>query len=302
MPKPARAPSPAVRRRRLAAELARLREADGRAATEIAEALGWSHSKITRFEGATGSGLTLPKIREIGRLWDEYARAAHERGDGDAFTPDRRRQVLALAADCRLRGWWSDYPELAAGQATLIGLEAEAAALRTFEPNIVPTLLQTAAYLRALLTGRFPGLHNAETVDRIIEAETRRGQMLHHAQPLQIRAVIAEPAIHWQIGGRRVLTDQLKHLMAVSDMPNVDVRLLPFTAGAHRGFGTFGVVTFTEPLDPEIAYERGPGGATSMVEDRSAVEAYGTAFGSLVLQALPAGATRDRIREAARML
>lgn len=297
-----RDPSPVVRRRRLAAELARLRQADGRPSTEIAAVLGWSHTKVTRLHGETGTGLTFPKVDAIAGLYDEYARAAREREDGDAFTPERRRELLTLAVECRsLRGWWQDYPELPAGQATLIGLEAEAVVKRVFEPNIVPPLLQASAYSRALIAGRLPDLP-ADTVSRLIDVEERRRQLLHHPHPLQIRAVIAEPAIHWQIGGRKVLRDQLRHLQTLADLPNVDVRLLPFTAGAHPGFSAGGVLTFAEPLDPEIAYSRGPGGIVTTIEDVATVQAYGTALGALLLAALPPGASLARIRDAEKAL
>src|SRR5579859_6456780 len=131
--------SPTVRRRRLAAELSRLRANSGKTAIEVGEALGWSKAKISRYELAR-SGL---KPADVARLLEYYEVAGSQ-----------REQLLALAEEATHRGWWEAYSDvLTEEHLAFIGLEAEATAILEWQISAVPGLLQTEQYAREVLSG-----------------------------------------------------------------------------------------------------------------------------------------------------
>ena len=126
--------SPTVRRRRLAAELRRLR--GSRTGATVAKALGWSPAKVSRYELGQG---TFP-LEEIEKLLDYYG-----------VTDPRRAQLLALAVEANEPAWWYDYADaLPPGYMEFIGLEAEAATELEWQVTAVPGLLQTEEYARAV--------------------------------------------------------------------------------------------------------------------------------------------------------
>jgi transcriptional regulator with XRE-family HTH domain len=129
--------SPAVRRRRLAAELRRLR--GGRTGTEVARALGWSPSKISRYE----QGRSTLLFDEVSKLLEFYG-----------VTDPERDLLLSLARDASQRGWWEDYADaLPEEYLAFIGLEAEAASVAQWQVEAVPGLLQTQDYARQVYAG-----------------------------------------------------------------------------------------------------------------------------------------------------
>jgi transcriptional regulator with XRE-family HTH domain len=131
--------SPVVRRRRLAAQLRAIRESQGRTADRVARTLGWSPSKLTRYELAR-TGLRVP---DVARLLDYYQ-----------VTGDSRDHLLQLAREAVGKGWWEESgAELPADVHHYIGLEDEASAICLRHGDVVPGLLQTEAYARHLIAG-----------------------------------------------------------------------------------------------------------------------------------------------------
>src|SRR5260370_4025795 len=131
--------SPTVRRRRLAAELRRLRTSTGKTAEDVAKVLGWSKAKVSRYELAQ-SGL---KPGDVGRLVEVYG---VEGSHGE--------QLLALAEEATYKGWWEAYSDvLTEGHLAFIGLEAEATSILEWQVNVVPGLLQTEQYARGVVSG-----------------------------------------------------------------------------------------------------------------------------------------------------
>jgi transcriptional regulator with XRE-family HTH domain len=136
--------SPSLRRRRLAAELRRLRDQSGLSTTEAAKKLGWQPSRISRIE-TRQSGITAPDLR---KLLNEYG------VDDTAY----RASLAELARRVNERGWWQKYAGLIGSEyADLIGLEAEARTIRTYQQELVPGLLQTPDYARAVIRASPPG-------------------------------------------------------------------------------------------------------------------------------------------------
>lgn len=241
--------SPTVRLRRLSGELRQLREAAGLTVTQAAREAGWNQSNLSRAENRLWR---QPNLVHLGRLLDVY-------GVTETARPERRAELLQLARDGRRRGWWSDY-RVSDSYATYVGLEAEARRLLNFEPVVLPGLLQTAAYARALIATRAPEL-SAEEVDELVALRIeRQDRLLSSEDPIHIWAIIAEGTLRRMVGGAEVMAEQLDHLTKVGQLPNVRLQVLPFAAGAAPTRGPFAVLRFADPVDPEAVYVETPAG------------------------------------------
>lgn len=207
------AASPTVRRRRLAVELRRLR--GGRTGTTVAKALGWSPAKVSRYELGQGS---FP-LEEIEKLLNYYG-----------VTDPRRGQLLALAIEANERSWWDNYADVLSPEyLEFIGLEAEAAAELVWQVTAVPGLLQTEEYARVIHTAHQqvvlepPGVFERRTAVRMI----RQQVLTSRNPPLELSVVIDEAVLLRKVGNRAVMSDQLRHLAELAQLPNVDLRILP---------------------------------------------------------------------------
>jgi transcriptional regulator with XRE-family HTH domain len=223
--------SPTVRRRRLAAELRRLRTGEGKTAEEVAQVLGWSKAKISRYELAQG-GL---KPEDVARLLDLYE-----------IHGDHRDQLLALAEDATHKGWWESYSDiLTEGHLAFIGLEAEATTILEWQINVIPGLLQTEQYARQVLTG----YHEVATISpraiqRRLETRLTRQQLLTRDEPLKYVALMDESVLRRQRGDHSLMYAQLQRLADISMLPNVTIRILPL-AGNHRlAVDSFSILEF----------------------------------------------------------
>lgn len=203
--------SPALRRRRLAAELRRLR--GGRPGHEVARGLGWSTSKVSRYELGRS---TLP-LDEVEKMLDFYGVSDPERG-----------QLLSLAREANQRGWWEDYADaLPEEYQTFIGLEAEAASAAIWAVDIIPGLLQTEDYARQVHLGYQavvpipPGI-----IDTRVKVRMIRQQLLVRDPPLELSVVLDESVLYRPIGNPRMMYAQLRHLLQIADLPNVELRVL----------------------------------------------------------------------------
>jgi len=206
--------SPALRRRRIAAELRRLR--GNRPGHQIARGLGWSTSKLSRYELGRS---TLP-LGEVEKMLDFYGVTDPERG-----------QLLSLARESNERGWWEEeeYADALPDEyQALIGLEAEAASAAIWAVDIVPGLLQAEDYARQVhlayqaVVPITPGV-----IDTRVKVRMIRQQVLTRDQPLELSAVLDESVLLRPIGEPRLMHTQLQHLLQIADLPNVDLRVLP---------------------------------------------------------------------------
>lgn len=234
--------SPTVRHRRLGRELRRLREQAGLVSTEAATRLGWSLSKVNRIE----SGRIM--ISEADLI------AACELYGADSAT---QASLVQLARDASRRGWWTAYADVFTG--SYIALEAEATAIRTWEPLLVPGLLQSEGYARAIIAARHPDLSDSELARRVDARMQRKTRLLGMSAPT-FCAIIDEGVLRRPIGPCDVMDRQLADLLQVADWGNVTIQVLPFAAGAHPGLeGAFSVLSF-EAGDPDVGYVESPGG------------------------------------------
>lgn len=269
--------SPTVRRWRLSRALAQLRGSTDLDGTEVARRLGWSPSKITAIERDQWK---RPNPRDVKDLLDVY-------GVTDQV---RRDDLLELARQARMRGWWYEYREVLRSE--LVEFEAEAVFIRTREVSVVPGLLQTADYARALFEGG-----QQDRIEQRVAARMRRQEILER---VKLCVIIEEAAIRKRIGGSKVMAEQLQHLVDLADRPNIEIRVLPDEAGAHPAMGeAFLLLTFSE--DPGLVYlER----ATESIfqSDPERVAAYEAIYEQLKAVSLPLDESRSRLVEGAARL
>lgn len=269
---------PAVPRRRLGAELRRLREEAGLLIEDVAETLECSTSKISRLENGKG----IPKIRDVRDMLARYG-----------VTDGRMRErLLGWARAGQQQGWWQEFSDvmqqepLTAHLDTYIALEADATRKLDFQNNVVPGLLQTEAYTRAILEV-FPYNYSPEDVDRLVELRSRRQGVLHREDlPLELVCVIDEAVLLRPVGGQAVMVEQLKKIMREADLPNISVRVLPLETGEHSAIiGSFEVLEFADDADREYVNVESLTG-TGYLEGESDVKRYRQAFEDVIRKAL----------------
>lgn len=276
--------NPTVRRRRLGQELRRLREIKGMTAEEVADRLLVSQSKISRLE----NGRRSISQRDVRDLCGVYEVEDHRIVDS----------LMQMAKDSRQQGWWHAFGDIP--YSVYIGLETDAESLRVYEPQVVPGLLQTRQYAEALINGALP--ESAPTdIEKRVSVRARRQDRINAPEgPLRLWAVIDESALHRMVGGRRVMTDQLEHLIEQSNLPHVTVQVLPFSMGAHPGInGQYAILEFPDAADSSVVYIEG---VTSdlYLEKANDVQRYSVMYEHLRAQALNVEQTREFISDIAK--
>jgi transcriptional regulator with XRE-family HTH domain len=240
MPEARRSPaSPTVRRRELGALLRALRNQQGLTVDQVAGELLCSPSKVSRME--TGQrGATLRDIRD---LCDLYG----------VTEPAERERLMTLAREGKQHGWWQSYN---LDFATYVGLEEAAVSLNFYMPMLIPGLLQTPGYVRALHEADMEN-YPPERVAEAVEVRLKRQQILTRDPPLQMTVVLDEAVLHRVVGGAAVMGDQLDRLIAAGKLPNVTIHVIPFSAGAHPAMDSlFEILDFGDTA-PAVVYVEG---------------------------------------------
>ncbi len=263
--------SPTVRRRRLALELRRLREAARLTCEEVAEHLECSASKISRVE--TGRVSVSP--RDVRDMLELYGVPAQQRDS-----------LVQLARDSRQKGWWHAFSDTIQPQfATYVGLESAASEIRVYEVNIIPGLLQTEDYARTIIkAGAMNGNH--EEVERKVALRMARQPALTRPEPPMLWTVVDEAALRRRVGGTELMRAQLEHVLELSSLKNVAMQVIPFGAGAHPAMGRpFVILVFPERIDTDVVYLEDLTSAFYL-EDIAEVERYNVFFNHLRATAL----------------
>jgi transcriptional regulator with XRE-family HTH domain len=263
--------NPTLRGRRLAAELMHHREVSGLSREEAARQLEWSTSTIFRIE----TGRSRPQPGNVRALLDLYGVTGPER-DG----------LIQLARDARQPGWWHSFRDVLPNPYEVyIGLEAGAASIRNFEPVVIPGLIQTEDYARAMFRNG-PRELDRDEVERRVEVRMARQQILARADRPRLWSVIDEAAIRRVVGGTEVMRGQLRHLADCAEQGKTTIQVVPFRAGAHAGTtGPFVILEFLEPTDPAVVYVETLAGDIYL-EERADVDRYILAFDRLLAAAL----------------
>jgi len=234
--------SPTVKRRRLAAELRHYRDAAGLTIDDVAERLEWSTAKISRIENSRVS--VLP--RDVKFLLGVYGLT-----DRDPAWD----VMLTLARESRERGWWHQYGDAVPDWFEVyVGLEADATSISAYHTEFVPGLIQTADYARAITRAKLSDVTD-DDLERIVGVRMERQKILTSDDGPHVWFVINEAVVRRVVGGPQVMRGQLDRLMAVADLPRVQLQVLPFDAGAHASMdGSFSILAFPEQADPQVVY------------------------------------------------
>lgn len=193
-------------------------------------------------------------------------------------------QLQQLRRESGQRGWWQSY-KLPSYLAPFVGFEAESSEIFHYELGLVPGLLQTEEYARAVHeVGRLK-LSDAE-LQNWIDVRLKRQERLNEGGGLTLHVVVAEEALHRVVGSRTVMAEQLHHLVVAAKRPTVNLRVLPFEAGAHAGaVGPITVLRFEDASHGDVAFSDTPLGG-HVIDDLRDVAELSRLFGTLQAQAL----------------
>ncbi|MFF7853615.1 Scr1 family TA system antitoxin-like transcriptional regulator [Streptomyces sp. NPDC007904] len=266
---------PAVRRRKLGAELRALRASTGLTSGEAARLVGWHQSKVSRIETGT-SGVKPADVRS---LLDAYG----------VTDPHLRDLLLVLSGSGDGDGrhhWWHAYRGvLPPTYRDFISLESQASAMRTLETTVVPGLLQTPEYARAVTAAALEGA-SEERLDALVEVRLARQHVLRADPPLELSAVLDEAVLRREVGGPGVMSRQLERLVEAARLPQVRLRVLPFSAGAHIGVtGPFVIFSFSRTSDLDVVVLDHLT-SSHYLERKEDLRAYSEAFDALSNHAL----------------
>ena len=222
---------PTVRSRRVGAELRRLREAAGVTTAQAAELLSCSPAKISRIE----NGIVSVRVVDLRLLLDRYGDQEHE----------HRAYLERLARESNKRGWWQDYGDtIPPYYADFIGLETDASYIKTWEATIVPGLLQTPEYARAVMLAN-PAMISPDKLENFISIRHERQARLEQGTDVRLDAVIWEAALLTTVGSDEIQHGQLARLLELMNRPNISVQVLPLEAGDKANMsGSFVMFSF----------------------------------------------------------
>ncbi|MFC8953611.1 helix-turn-helix domain-containing protein [Streptomyces sp. NPDC057101] len=273
--------NPTVKKRRLGAELRRLRQASGLKGTEVAERLMVSQAKISHLEN--GNRTIRPRdVRDLCALY----------GVTDQQVVD---SLMRMARESTQPGWWNIYGDIP--QSFYVALETDAATIHTYEPMTVPALLQTPAYAQAVIEETIPQLTTEQSATRLKVRLRRQHRIYDTARPLRLWIVLDESALRRVIGSPDIMREQLEHLITLGSEPHITVQVLPYTTGAHPGLsGHFSILRSADSPGAVAYLERFT--SDLYLEKPSDVQHYSTMYDHLQAQALDPDSSRHFITDA----
>jgi len=284
--------SPLMLRRRLRTELRTARLSSNLTQEQVAKAMEWSLSKMNRIEKAK-SAISINDLRALLQLYDVTDK---ERGD----------ELLELArAITRAKGgrddqWWRRYSEVAPARLLeLLDYESTASTVSQFETIFAPGILQTEEYASAVLEVFYDKNTSAERVAALVDLRTRRSELLTSAGAPKFSFVLDEPVIRRLVGSPTVMRGQLKHLVNMANLPNVTIRIVPFSAGLHSGMKQpFELIQFADTADDNIVFLESPRG-DFISDDPDEATSYLEAFQGVAKKSLSLAASLSMLRVAA---
>lgn len=274
-----------MRRRQLGRALRLLREQAGLRTEDAARELDCARSKISHMEGARNP-IGKPDLDALLRLYcvDKETAVALE---------EMRREGKA-------RGWWSTY-RIPAWLGDLVGLEADAVTERVVELELIPALLQTEDYARAVHVAA-PHMPPGAEVDRRVAARMQRQKRLTEPDALILSAVVSEAALRRVMAQPDVAAAQLQRLVSDAQLPNVSLLVLPFSAGLHGSMsGSFTLLDFGLEVSLDVGYQEYAAGG-HLVDDQEVVRLLSDLYDSLHDQALGADESLALIAELAQQV
>lgn len=255
--------SPSVRRRRLSTELRRLRSETVMTLNDVAKHTGISRANLSKIEQAESKSVP---VTTLDKLLDLYC----------VSDPEERANMHQLSKLAGQKGWWSLYKDVM--PPALVDFEVEACAIRTFEPQVIPGLLQTPAYADAIF--RANRARDDHEITQRVTARMSRQDIFNRTSSLTYQAIIDEAALRRLVGSPGVLREQIEHLSHMAVRRNVDLFVLPFDAGAHTSTeGSYLIMDFPDSRDASLVYLENPS-TTMLLEEDQQVRSYNDMFGS----------------------
>lgn len=253
-----------------AAELRAARTKSGLTRDELGARLNYSGSLVSLVE-------TMARVPTL-----EFARRLDE-VLGTPGTFERMQEHLRAAP---FPAWFRDW----------LGAEREAISLRSFEPLVVPGLLQTEDYARAVLRTRVKVTD--EEIDEMVSARIERQSILAQDKPPMLWSIVDEGVLRRPVGGRGTMAGQVLHLAGMSQRPNVVVQVIPAGAGAHEGLrgGAFMIADFGDA--PSAAYQD-TAARGQIIEYNDDLISLTVLWETLKAEALPRSASLELIQEVA---
>jgi transcriptional regulator with XRE-family HTH domain len=216
-----------------------LRTELGLTVEQVAGELLCSPSKVSRME--TGQrGATQRDVRDLCDLYGVSDRGARER-------------LMVLAREGKQQGWWQSF---SLPYNAFVGLEQEATSMTMFQSAVVPGLFQTTDYSRAIHLNGMPQLDEAAIEERLEERRTRQ-QLLTRENPPQILLMLDEAVLQRSLGGAAIMSGQLDRIIVAAKSPNVTLRVLPFSIGAHPALESNFIILEFAGEAPTIVYVEG---------------------------------------------
>jgi transcriptional regulator with XRE-family HTH domain len=275
--------------RQLGDELRKFREAAGVSMAQAAETLDCTKGKVSRIE----NGHVPVRTPDLIALMQAYG----------VEEPGSRERLAALARRANRRrreGWWHPYASvLSDTYVDQIEMEAICEGIRTYQVQLIPGLLQTEEYGRAV-TVASRAWQTPEEIDRFVQVRIARQERLTGETPIEYWAVLAEGVLRQQVGGPEVMGSQLEHLVAMAERPNITIQVLPFSRGAHSGmFGPYLLLSFPQMASLDLVLTEVPTGNIWM-EREAEVSCYRALFDDARMAALPPTESLALIQRAAK--
>ncbi|MFB9687613.1 helix-turn-helix domain-containing protein [Amycolatopsis plumensis] len=276
-----KATSSTPRARTLAAGLRELRESHGMGLRKLARILGFAPQLLSLWE----KGLRVPPVAAVALILGFFK-----------VSGEQQKHLLELADSAREPDWiTSGSPEIPAPLSGLLECERTATTITNWALNIIPGLLQTADYARTLLSNSNLTIEQA---DARIKVRLGRQQILTRPDPARLKAMIYETALREPVGGEDIMSDQFDHLLEMSRLPNVSLRIVRSGQGYHPGLlGSFLLYEYHD-LPPVIFLEYH--GGSAFLSDEHHVATHRRLGKLLSGIALSEEASRDLIAEVAR--
>ncbi|MFD0364048.1 helix-turn-helix domain-containing protein [Nocardia sp. GCM10030253] len=280
-----------VPRRMLGRQLRQLREAAGVTVTQACKTIEVSAQTMWRLEGGQGVKLKDIYIKALCELY--------------RANDDDTAALMGLVQETKRTGWWHAYGDAVPNYFDLyLGLEESARKLTLFHLALLPGLLQTPAYRRAVIWGAYPGMPTVDVERRIEIAAKRQKRLREPRDRFSMNVFVGEAALRYPIGGPSVAAEQLRHIVEISRSATLTVRAVPLSAETALPLiaGSFTLMEFPahpQFTEPPVVYVEGYTGALYL-DKPSEIDQYKSACKAIRSAALDEQATRELVLDIAK--
>lgn len=265
----------------------------GLTVVDAAKLMQWGKSTLQRLERGQSEKVRVVDVKELCQIY--------------GFDEEKTAGLVGLAQQAAVKSWWHEFGELIPENFSIyMGLESGARTLTTYQPDLVPGLLQTPSYARALVRKAYPDVTETDLEGRVQLRQRRQTLIKRPTQPAGFHVVLNESVLRRQVGDPRTMAEQLRSLADLSTRPNITVQVLPFSEGSPTGeqVSPFVILDFARdapqgPVEPTVVYVEGFTGDFYSEKDHI-VGRYMTAWEWIRRGALDDTQTRSLLRQVAK--